>query len=148
MIINRPIEILLIEDNPSDVVLTKEAFEERGLECNIYVAKDGVEGLDFLYKRDKYVHAITPDIILLDINMPKKGGKEVLADMKKNPNISSIPVIMLTTSKAVNDIKDCYALHANSYILKPVSFFEFLEVVEQIKNYWIFNNKLPSFVNH
>ena len=148
MIINRPIEILLIEDNPSDVVLTKEAFEESGLECNIYVAKDGVEGLNFLYKREKYQQVVTPDIILLDINMPKKSGKEVLADIKQNPAISSIPVIMLTTSKAVNDIKDCYALHANSYILKPVSFFDFLEVVEQIKNYWIFNNKLPSFVNH
>ncbi|MGB1207257.1 MAG: response regulator [Chitinophagales bacterium] len=148
MIINRPIEILLIEDNPSDVVLTKEAFEESGLECNIHVAKDGVEGLDFLYKREKYNDVVTPDIVLLDINMPKKGGKEVLSDIKKNPNISSIPVIMLTTSKAINDIKDCYALHANSYILKPVSFFEFLKVVEQIKNYWIDNNKLPSLVNH
>ena len=141
---DRPVEILLIEDNSGDVLLTKEAFEELQFTDNITVARDGEDALDYLFRRGPYANAVKPDLILLDLNLPKKDGREVLEMIKTDPNLKSIPVIVLTTSKSEKDIKMCYDLHANCYITKPVYFEEFLEIVKFIIDFWIKLVKLPS----
>ncbi|MDX2001424.1 MAG: response regulator [Chitinophagales bacterium] len=141
---DRPVEILLIEDNSGDVLLTKEAFEELQFSDNITVARDGEDALDYLFKRGPYGNAVRPDLILLDLNLPKKDGREVLEMVKNDPDLKSIPVIVLTTSKSEKDIKMCYDLHCNCYITKPVYFEEFLEIVKFIIDFWIKLVKLPS----
>jgi two-component system, chemotaxis family, response regulator Rcp1 len=137
------IDILLVEDNPGDARLTKEAFRESKLRNNLHVCADGLEALDFLRERGKYAGAARPDLILLDLNLPKKDGREVLADIKADPKLKSIPVVVLTTSQAEQDILKSYDLHANCYICKPVDLAQFVHVVNNIKDFWFEIVKLP-----
>lgn len=142
--IGRPIKILLVEDSPGDVRLTQEAFKDSKLCNKVYVVGDGVEAMDFLYKKKKYTNASRPDIILLDLNLPKKNGREVLREIKGDENLKRIPVVILTTSKAEEDIIKSYNLHANCYITKPVDLNQFTRVVKSIENFWFTIVKLPS----
>ena len=140
----RPIDILLVEDNPGDVRLTIEALKKGKLYNNLSVVKDGVEALNFLYRKGKYANADPPDIILLDLNLPKKDGCEVLEEIKGNENLKKIPVVVLTTSKDEEDILKAYILHANCYITKPVGLEQFRKVVESIEDFWFSIVKLPG----
>jgi len=141
---SRPIEILLVDDNPADVALTQEAFLENKLCNNLNVVNDGVEAMDFLRKRGRYASAPTPDIILLDLNMPRKDGREVLAEIKEDDELKYIPVVIMTVSKDDRDILESYRLHANCYVKKPVKFTEFVEVVRSLENFWFSVVTLPS----
>lgn len=141
------VEILLIEDNPGDVDLTKEALEESKLHNNLYVVNDGVAACDFLFKRGEYLDAPTPDLILLDLNLPKKDGREVLCEIKSDQTLKRIPVVVMTTSDAEEDIVKAYDSHANCYVKKPVDFNRFIEVVKQIEDFWIYIVKLPASDN-
>jgi two-component system, chemotaxis family, response regulator Rcp1 len=138
-----PIEILLVEDNPGDVRLTIEALKEGKVANEINVAADGIEALAFLRREGKYENAPKPDLILLDLNLPKKNGREVLAEIKMNPHLKCIPVVILTSSQAEKDIAATYNLHANCYITKPVDFDQFIKVVKSIENFWFKVVKLP-----
>ena len=138
-----PIEILLVEDNPGDVRLTIEALKEGKVANKINVAVDGIEALAFLRREGKYENAPKPDLILLDLNLPKKNGREVLAEIKMNPHLKCIPVVILTSSQAEKDIVTTYNLHANCYITKPVDFEQFIQVVKSIENFWFKVVKLP-----
>jgi two-component system, chemotaxis family, response regulator Rcp1 len=138
-----PIEILLIEDSEGDVRLVQEALKEGKLQNRLFVARDGVEGLDFLFKRGKYRDAVRPDLILLDLNMPKMDGREVLAEIKQHENLKCIPVVILTTSDSEADILKSYNLHANCYIVKPLNLDEFFRVVRYIETFWLSIVKLP-----
>ena len=140
----KPIEILLVEDNPADVRLTKEALKEGKILNNMNVAKDGVEALAFLHREGKYGNAPRPDIILLDLNLPKKNGRDVLAEIKDDPALKRIPVVVLTTSKAEEDILRTYDLHANCFITKPVDLEQFIAVVQAIEYFWLSVVKLPT----
>lgn len=139
----RPIEILLVEDNPGDVRLTEEVFKGAKIRNHISVAKNGEEALDFLHKQGIYAHAPRPDLILLDLNLPKKDGREVLAEIKEDPLLKLIPVVILTTSRAQQDILKSYQLHANCYITKPVDLDQFMDVVKTIEDFWFSVVKLP-----
>jgi CheY-like chemotaxis protein len=132
----KPIDILLVEDNEGDVLLAQEAFKKAKLSNKIYVTKDGEEAIDFLYKKGDFTDAIKPDIILLDINLPKIDGIQVLEKIKNDPILKLIPVVILTSSKAERDIVKSYNLHANSYIVKPVSLDNFMDIVQVIENFW------------
>ena len=138
-----PIEILLVEDNPGDVRLTIEALKEGKVANEINVAVDGIEALAFLRREGKYENAPKPDLILLDLNLPKKNGREVLAEIKMNSHLKCIPVVILTSSQAEKDIVTTYNLHANCYITKPVDFDQFIKVVKSIENFWFKVVKLP-----
>ena len=140
----RPIEILLVEDNNGDILLIQEALEEGKLNSNLSVTKNGMDGLDFLHRRGIYKNAPTPDLILLDMNLPKKNGKEVLADIKSDEELKVIPVVILTSSQAEQDILASYRLNANCYITKPVDFEKFIDVINSIENFWFSVVKLPS----
>ena len=140
------VNILLVEDNPGDVRLTKEAFKEAKVNNNLHIVSDGVEALDFLRRKGKYIGAPRPDIILLDLNMPKKNGREVLAEIKADPDLMRIPVLVLTISQAEEDILRSYNLHANCYIQKPVDINKFIDVVKSIEGFWLTIVKLPSGV--
>jgi CheY-like chemotaxis protein len=140
----RSIHILLVEDNEGDILLTKEALQEGKVINHISVVRDGEEALDFLNKEGKYTDADFPDLILLDVNLPRKNGHEVLHFVKTSEHIKHIPVIMLTTSSSDKDIKLSYANHANCYITKPVESDSFLNVVAGIESFWINIVKLPS----
>lgn len=140
----QPIEILLVEDNPGDVRLTKEGLKEGKIKNNLHVVMDGVEALSFLHKKEEYVDAPRPDIILLDLNLPKKDGREVLSEIKDDDRLKSIPVVVLTTSKAEEDIAKSYDLHTNCYITKPVDFNQFIRVVRIIEDFWFTVVKLPT----
>ncbi len=137
------VDILLVEDNPGDVRLTKEALKDAKVLNEIYVAKDGVEAMDFLNKKEKFAKAPIPDMILLDLNLPRKDGREVLAEIKKDPKLKHIPVIVLTTSKADEDIIKSYNLHANAYITKPVDLNRFVEIIHTLEEFWFTIVKLP-----
>ncbi len=137
------IEILLVEDNPGDVELTRLAFEESKLLINLSIAGDGVAAMTFLHQRHANKLA-QPDLVLLDLNLPKKNGQEVLAELKVNDDFRRIPVIVLTTSQAEEDIVRAYNSYASGYITKPVSFDQFLKVVQSIENFWFTIVKLPS----
>jgi CheY-like chemotaxis protein len=139
----RPIEILLVEDNPGDVRLTIEALKEGKVRNNLAVAKDGVEALAFLRRQGSYTDASRPDLILLDLNLPRKDGREVLAEIKEDPSLRRIPVVVLTTSKAEEDIVRTYDLHANCYITKPVDLEQFISVVRSIDDFWLSVVRLP-----
>jgi len=130
-------EILLVEDNIGDVELTKEAFREAKFRNNLHIVMDGDEALDFLYKRGSFETAVTPDIILLDLNLPGTDGREVLEQIKSDDSLKRIPTIILTSSSAERDIVDSYDLHANCYIIKPVSAAKFIDVVNQVEDFWI-----------
>lgn len=138
-----PIEILLVEDNPGDVRLTIEALKEGKVANKINVAVDGLEAMAFLRHEGKYKNAPTPDLILLDLNLPKKNGREVLAEIKMDSKLKHIPVVVLTTSQAEKDIIMTYNMHANCYITKPVDFDQFISVVKSIENFWFTVVKLP-----
>jgi chemotaxis family two-component system response regulator Rcp1 len=141
---SRPVEILLVDDSPADVALTQEAFSDNKLCNNLSVVHDGVEAMDFLNKKGKYASVPTPDIILLDLNMPRKDGREVLAEIKADDVLKYIPVVIMTVSKDDKDIFESYRLHANCYIKKPVKFAEFVEVVRSLENFWFSVVTLPS----
>jgi chemotaxis family two-component system response regulator Rcp1 len=139
----KPIEILMVEDNPGDVRLTQEALKDAKVANRIYVVPDGVEAMAFLRRQGKYASAVRPDLILLDLNLPKKDGREVLEEIKKAPDLRRIPVVILTVSRAEEDIIKTYDLHANCYITKPVDLDMFLEVVKSIEDFWLTVVKLP-----
>jgi two-component system, chemotaxis family, response regulator Rcp1 len=138
------INILLVEDNPGDIRLTKEVLKEGKIRNNLNVVTDGEEALLFLRKTGQYKDVFTPDIILLDLNLPKKDGREVLSQIKDDPILKLIPVIVLTTSDAEQDIMNMYAHHANCYITKPVDFNQFINVIRSIENFWLTIVKLPK----
>ncbi len=140
----KPIEILLVEDNPGDVRLTVEALKEGKVRNRMSVARDGVEALDFLFRRGAFAEAPRPDIILLDLNLPRKDGREVLAEIKADPNLRRIPVVVLTTSSADEDILKSYDLHVNCYITKPVDMDRFIDVVKAIDSFWFTIVQLPE----
>jgi CheY-like chemotaxis protein len=140
----RPVKILLVEDNPGDVRLTQEAFKENKVRNSLSVVEDGLEAMAFLHRAGKYTEAPRPDLILLDLNLPKKNGREVLKEIKEDPKLKSIPVVVLTTSKAEEDIIKSYNLHANCYITKPVDLEQFITVVKSIEDFWLTVVKLPS----
>jgi two-component system response regulator len=144
----QPIEILLVEDNPGDVALTREALRDAKVANHLHVAEDGAEAVDFLFRRGKYADAPRPDIILLDLNLPKKDGRQVLAEIKAEPELAQIPVVVLTTSEADEDILRSYQLHANCYITKPVDFPRFLHVVQSIESFWLTVVRLPRKQPH
>jgi CheY-like chemotaxis protein len=142
-----PIEILLVEDNPGDSRLAKEALKESKLKNNLYIAEDGVEAMNFLYKTGKYSKMPRPDLVILDLNLPKKDGREVLAEIKNDDNLKRIPVVILTISKAEEDILKTYNLHANCYVTKPLDLDQFMKVVKSIEDFWLTIVKLPNGKN-
>jgi two-component system, chemotaxis family, response regulator Rcp1 len=142
--VGRPIDILLVEDNPADVRLTVEALKEAKISNHLFVARDGREALNWLRGKEDFSDPLRPDIILLDLNLPKKDGREVLAEIKNDPQLKRIPVVVLTTSKAHEDIARSYDLHANCFITKPVDFDKFIEVVKSIEDFWLSVVKLPT----
>lgn len=139
----RPIEILMVEDNPGDVRLTREALKDAKVSNKLHVVEDGVAALDFLYRRNGYDTAPRPDLILLDLNLPKKNGREVLEEIKQDAHLKTIPVVILTTSQAEEDVVRAYRLHANCYIAKPVDFAQFNKIVRSIKEFWLSIVTLP-----
>jgi len=142
-IMRRPIVILLAEDNPGDARLAMEALREAKVRNNVYIVMDGVEAMAFLRKEGKYAEKPRPDVILLDLNMPRKDGREVLAEVKADPDLKRIPVVILTVSQAEQDILKSYNLHANCYITKPVDLDQFLIVVKSIEDFWFTVVRLP-----
>jgi chemotaxis family two-component system response regulator Rcp1 len=140
----RPIDILLIEDNPGDIRLTREALKEGKVINNLYTITDGIEAINFLKKQDIYKNAITPDLILLDLNLPKKDGREVLKEIKEDNKLKLIPVVILTTSKEEQDIIKSYNMYANCYITKPVELESFIKVIKSIEDFWLTIVKLPT----
>lgn len=137
------VEILMVEDNPADARLTLEAFKDAKVLNNISTVTDGEEALAFLQREGKYANAPRPDLILLDLNLPKKDGREVLEEIKKDPELKRIPVVVLTTSSDENDIFKAYNLCANAYVKKPVDLDQFMKIVETIENFWLSVVKLP-----
>jgi len=140
----RPVEILLVEDSPGDVRLTEEALRDAEVPNNLHIARDGEEAMRFLRRAEGHENVPRPDLILLDLNMPRMDGREVLAEIKKDPELRRIPVIILTTSQSEDDIAEAYSLSANCYVAKPVDLDEFLDVVRAIDDFWLTLVKLPS----
>ena len=138
------VEILLIEDNPGDARLTREALKEGKVRNNLNHVTDGVEAMNFLHKKDNYANSPRPDLIILDINLPRKNGIEVLAEIKADENLKSIPVVILSISKAEEDIIKTYSLHANCYIIKPMDLIKLFEVVHSIESFWLTLVRLPD----
>jgi chemotaxis family two-component system response regulator Rcp1 len=141
---SNPINVLLVEDNPADIRLTREAFKDGKIQNSLSIVMDGEEALLFLRKKNKYASAPDIDIVLLDLNLPKKDGREVLAEIKQDAELKLIPVIILTTSSAEQDILNTYSNHANCYIMKPVDFNQFMNVVRTIEQFWLTIVKLPT----
>ena len=141
---SKPVEILIVDDNPGDVRLTREALREIKVSNNLHVATDGAEALAFLNREGQYADAPRPALILLDLNLPKKNGREVLAEVKNHPNLRRIPVVILTTSSEEKDILTTYDLHANCYITKPADLDCFIEVIRSIEGFWLSVVKLPT----
>ena len=138
------IDILMVEDNPGDARLTREALKESKVYNNLHHVRDGVEAMEFMRKEGAFKDAPTPDIILLDLNLPRKDGRQVLAELKAIPKLKNIPVVVLTTSEAEQDIVKSYELHANCYITKPVDLDKFVEIIHGIENFWLSIVKLPQ----
>ncbi len=139
-----PIQILLVEDNDGDVFLTMEALKEAKIANSVHVVHDGIEAMEFLRREEKYADAPRPDLVLLDLNLPRKDGREVLADVKSDPALRTIPVVVLSSSSAEQDVLQSYDLHANCYIVKPVDFHGLMHVVKSIQDFWVAVVKLPS----
>jgi two-component system, chemotaxis family, response regulator Rcp1 len=139
-----PIEILLVEDNLGDARLATEALKENKVRNNLYHVEDGVEAMRFLHRQAEYADVPLPDLILLDLNLPRKDGREVLAEIKEDPELRLVPVVVLTTSEAERDLVKTYDLHANAYVVKPIDLDRFIEVVEAIENFWFTIVKLPQ----
>jgi CheY-like chemotaxis protein len=140
----RPIEVLLVEDDPGDVLLIREAFEYNKVHNNLHVASDGEQALAFLRKEGEHAGAARPDLVLLDLNLPRKDGREVLAEVKQDPELRTIPIVVLTTSEAEEDVLKSYQLHANAYVTKPVDFERFVSIVRQIDDFFVSVVRLPS----
>ena len=140
----RAIDILLVEDNPGDVRLTQETLTHSKMHNNVIVVSNGEQALEYLYRRGEYRDAVRPDLILLDLNLPKKGGHEVLAQVKEDPELKHIPIVILTSSKAEEDILKTYNLHANCYVTKPLDLEQFSTVVNAIESFWLSIVKLPK----
>lgn len=140
----RPLVILLVEDNPADVRLTREAFREGKIQNTLHVVQDGVEALAFLRRQGAHAEASRPDLILLDLNLPRKDGREVLADIKDDPLLRRIPVVILTTSRSEADVLRTYDLHANCYVTKPVDLEQFFDVIRSVETFWLVAVTLPS----
>ena len=138
-----PIEVLLVEDDPGDVLMTQEAFEEHKVRNRLNVVTDGTEALAYLRQEGHFSDAVRPDLILLDLNLPRRDGREVLREIKNDPSLRQIPVVVLTTSQADEDILRSYELHANAYVTKPVDFERFIAVVRQIDEFFVSVVKLP-----
>ena len=143
---NRPVNILLIEDNLGDVRLTQEAFKEGRIEISMEVVMDGVEAIKYLQKEAPYTEKVTPDLILLDLNLPKRDGREVLKEIKSDEFLKRIPVVILTTSNAEQDIMKSYNLHVNCYINKPVDFDKFFDIIQKIEDFWLTTAILPTMM--
>ncbi len=137
------IDILLVDDNAGDIRLAQEALKESKIRNTVYVAKDGVQAMDFLHRRGAHAGAPRPDLVLLDLNLPRKDGREVLAEIKADPDLKRIPVVILTISKSEEDILRTYNLHANCYITKPIDLHQFMRVVRSIEDFWLTIVKLP-----
>ncbi len=140
----KPIEVLLVEDNPGDAQLTRIALNDGKMCINLSLTEDGVDALSFLRKQGQYAEAPRPDLILLDLNLPRKDGREVLAEIKADPSLRRIPVVVLTTSQSDTDILQAYELAANCFITKPVDFDQFVKIVQTIEDFWFTVVKLPS----
>ena len=140
----RPIEILLVEDNPGDVRLIVEALRDGEVQNKLHIAKDGIEATAFLHKEGEYADALYPDLILLDLNLPKMDGPEVLAEIKEDPALKHIPVVILSSSQEGEDIVKAYNLHANCYVTKPIDLVQFIMVVKSISDFWLTIVKLPT----
>lgn len=139
-----PIDVLLVEDDPADELITREAFEDNKIGNTLHVVRDGEEALDFLFRRGAHTDAVRPDLILLDLNLPKYDGREVLQQIKTDADLSSIPVVVLTTSSAEEDILRSYRLHANAYVTKPVDLDQFVSAIRQIDDFFLTVVKLPK----
>lgn len=139
-----PVDILLVEDNPGDVRLTREALKEGKIKNSLHVVEDGIAALEFLRQTGQYKNVPKPDIILLDLNLPKKDGKEVLTEIKQDETLKKIPVVILTTSRSEEDVFKSYNLHANCYIIKPIDLEQFFNVVRSIEDFWLTVVKLPN----
>jgi CheY-like chemotaxis protein len=139
----RPIEVLLVEDDPGDVLMTREAFEDNKVKNSLHVVTNGVDAMAFLRKEGEHAQAPTPDLVLLDLNLPRMDGREVLAAVKDDPELRRIPVVVLTTSEAEEDVLRSYSLHANAYVTKPVDFERFIDVVRQIDEFFVSVVRLP-----
>jgi CheY-like chemotaxis protein len=142
----RVVDVLLVEDDPGDVLMTQEAFADHKVHNRLHVVSDGVEAMAFLRKQESYAEVPTPDLVLLDLNLPKMDGREVLAAIKEDPTLRSIPVVILTTSEAEEDVLRSYSLHANAYVTKPVDFERFIDVVRRIDDFFVTVVRLPN--NH
>jgi len=139
----RPVEILLVEDSPTDILMTREALARAKLMNNLHIVGDGVEALEFLRRRGRYAAVPRPDLVLLDLNLPRKDGREVLAEIKNDDDLKRIPVVILTTSRAEDDVLKAYGLHANCYVTKPVDFTSFGRIVHNIEEFWFSVVTLP-----
>ena len=139
----RPVQMLLVEDNPGDVRLTKENLRDAKIMVKLHVVGDGVEAMAFLHQEGKYASAPCPDLVLLDLNLPKKDGREVLAEIKQDPDLRRIPVVVLTISSAEEDVLKSYNLHANAYVTKPLNLEQFGKITKAIKDFWLTIVKLP-----
>lgn len=142
-LIGPPVQLLLVEDSPGDVELTREALEEAKVANTLHVVSDGVEAMEFLRRQGRFAGAVRPDLVLLDLNLPRKDGRQVLAEIKEDPDLRRIPVVVLTTSQAEKDVLAAYELHANAYIVKPVDLQQFLQVVRSVEGFWLAVVKLP-----
>ncbi|WP_329018891.1 response regulator [Streptomyces sp. NBC_00690] len=142
---SQPVEVLLVEDDAGDELMTREAFEDNKIGNTLHVVRDGLEALDFLYRRNAYTDAPRPDLILLDLNLPKYDGRQVLEKIKSDPDLSHIPVVVLTTSAAEEDILRSYRLHANAYVTKPVDLDQFMQAIRQIDDFFVTVVKLPRY---
>ena len=143
----RSLKILLVEDSPSDVRLVREAMKESAISVQIVVAKDGVEAMDYLHQAELGL-VVRPDLVILDLNLPRKNGREVLAEVKASPNLRQIPVVVMTSSRSDDDIQQAYALNANCYITKPNDLQEYVNVVQSIENFWFLTATLPDSYRH
>ena len=139
-----PVDILLVEDNPGDARLTQEAFDESRIRSTLHTVSDGLKALDFLFRRGDYADAPRPDIVLLDLNLPRKNGHAVLEEVKEDPDLRHIPIVILTSSEAEDDIVDAYNHHANAYLRKPVDPFAYIEMIEQFEEFWFSIVRLPE----
>ncbi|WP_405580107.1 response regulator [Streptomyces sp. NBC_01190] len=140
----KPIEVLLVEDDAGDELMTREAFEDNKIRNTLHVVRDGQEALNFLYRRGAHIDAVRPDLILLDLNLPKYDGRQVLERIKGDPELSAIPIVVLTTSSAEEDIVRSYKLHANAYVTKPVDLVQFIQAVRQIDEFFVSVVRLPG----
>ena len=141
---DRPIDILLVEDNPGDVMLVEEALSDSKVRNRLHVVSDGEQAMEFVRRQGEHAGAPRPDLILLDLNLPKESGREVLREVKTHPDLKTIPVVVLTSSKSDDDVINSYELHANAYILKPVDFHQFMKVMRAIEDFWFVTVKLPT----